>query len=154
RVVMKALEQEPERRFPDVQTFIDALEQGQNQLPRNPTIVAPVQPTGAIAPPIVAPAVIPSTAPIDLPGTVPAFPAPAPSLLTTKPQVPVPPTFQGMPPMRVTPLGDPPIEPLGQVPQKFQKATPKQLPPPSEPPARRPEGTSLGRRVFAVGLIG
>ena len=31
QVVMKALEKEPERRFPDVQVFIDALEQEQNQ---------------------------------------------------------------------------------------------------------------------------
>jgi WD40 repeat protein len=46
------------------------------------------------------------------------------------------------------------MEPLGQVSQKFQKVTPKQLPPPSEPPARRLEDTSVARRVFAVGLIG
>src|SRR5262249_28809993 len=146
RVVMKALEQEPERRFPDVQAFIDALEQEQNQLPKNPTIVVPVQPSGVVAPPIVSPPVIPSTAPIGLPGTVPAFPVPPPSLLTAPPQLFVPPSFQDVPQRRVPPLGDPPVEPLGQVPQKFQKATPKQLPPPSEPPARRPEGTSMARR--------
>ena len=155
QVVMKALEKEPERRFPDVQAFITALEQEQNQLPRNPTTVVPVQPTGVVAPPIVSPPVIPSTAPIGFSGTVPpTSPVPPPSFLATTPQKPVPPTFQGIAPMRVTPLGDSPVEPLEQVPQKFQKTTPKQLPPPSEPLARR-QGASVTRRVFsAISLIG
>src|SRR6266566_6392522 len=60
QVVMKALEKEPERRFPDVQAFIGALEQEQNQPPRNLGAAAPVQPAGLISPPLVLPPVIPS----------------------------------------------------------------------------------------------
>src|SRR5207302_5765635 len=81
--------------------------------------------------------------------------APPPSFLATTPQAPVPPTIQGVAPMRVTPPGGPPGEPLGQIPQEFKKTTPKQLPPPSQPPpARRLEGASVTRRVFAIGLVG
>jgi Tol biopolymer transport system component len=152
---MKALEKESERRFPDVQAFINALEQEQNQSPRNLESPAPVQPTGVIAPPLISPPVIPSTAPIGFSSIVPAFQAPPPSFLATTPQAPVPPTIQGVAPTRVTPLGGPPGEPLGQIPQEFKKTTPKQLPPPSQPPpARRLEGASVTRRVFAIGLVG
>ena len=56
--------------------------------------------------------------------------------------------------MRANPLGGTQRDPLGQVPREFNEPTDKQLPPPSEPPARRPEGPSVARRVFAVGLVG
>ena len=91
RVVMKALEKEPERRFPDVQAFISALEQEQNQSPRNLESVAPVQPTGVIAPPPILPPVIPPTAPVGFPSTVPAFQAPPPAV-TPPAMVPPPAT--------------------------------------------------------------
>src|SRR5258708_5408766 len=146
RVVMKALEKEPQKRFPDVQAFIDALEQEQNQPPRNRESVAPAQPTGVIAPPLVSPLVIPLT--------ISAFQAPSPNFLETPPQMPVPPTFQGVAPMRVPPPDVLPREPPRQIPHEFKKITPKQLPLPSEPPARRPEGGSVTRRIFAIGLVG
>jgi serine/threonine protein kinase len=157
RVVMKALENDPERRFPDVQAFINALGQEQDQSPGNLESAAPVQPTGIIAPSLVLPPAIPSTAPIGLSGAVPAFQVPPPGFLMATPPAPILPPFQGVAPMQVTPLGDQLGEPLGQVPQEYKETTAKQLPPPSEPPeppARRPEGTSVARRVFAIGLVG
>src|SRR5262249_11460276 len=150
----KALEKEPERRFPDVQAFINALEQEQNQSPRNLASTVSVQPTVIITPPLVSPPVMPSTAPIGFSGTAPASQVPPPGFPVTTPQMPVPPTFQGVAPMRVTPLGDLSGEPLGPVSQEFNKTTSKQLPPPNEPPARRPQGASVARRVFfAIGLV-
>ena len=96
QVVMKALEKEPERRFPDVQAFINALEQEQNQSPTNLASAAPVQATDVIARhPPVAPPVIPSTVPISFPGTVPTFQVPPPSFLVPTPQIPVSPTIAG-----------------------------------------------------------
>jgi eukaryotic-like serine/threonine-protein kinase len=146
RVVMKALEREPERRFSDVLAFINALAEEQDQLPVHLGAVAPVQPASVIAPPLVAP-----PAPIGFSGPMPAFQLPPPGVLVPMPQTPVPPTFQGVPPMRVTPAGGLPGEPLEQVPQKLKKATRKRR---SKPPARRSKGTSVTRRVFAVGLVG
>ncbi|HEY4034584.1 MAG TPA: protein kinase [Ktedonobacteraceae bacterium] len=154
RVVMKALEKEPERRFPDVQTFINTLEQEQNQLSRNLAPSVPVQPVGVTSPPLVSPSVIPSTVPMGFSGASPTFQAPPPSFLAATPQAPVPSIFQGVAPMRVTPPDSLPQEPLGHLPQELKKTMPKQLPPPSKPPARRPGGTSVTRRVFAIGLVG
>jgi eukaryotic-like serine/threonine-protein kinase len=155
RVVMKALEKEPERRFPDVQAFINTLEQEQNQSPRNLESVAPMQPTVIITPPPVSPPVMPPTAPIGFSAIAPASKVPPPSFLAEKPQTPDIPTIRVRPQMGATPLGGPPGVPLGQVSLEFQKTTSKQLPPPSEPLARRPASASVTRRVFfGVGLVG
>jgi eukaryotic-like serine/threonine-protein kinase len=156
RVVMKALEREPEKRFPDVQAFIDALEQEQNQSPRNLASAAPVQLTDVVTPPLVTPPpVIPSIAPLGFSSAGPAFQVPPPSFPEKTPQMPVSPTFQGVAPMRVTPPDSPPREPPGQLPLEFQKTITKRLPPPSEPLARRSEGGSVARRgIVAVGLVG
>jgi WD40 repeat protein/serine/threonine protein kinase len=153
QVVMKALEKEPAMRFPDVQAFINALEQ--DQPPGNFTSAAPVQPTGIIEPTPVLPPVISSTAPMGFSGAVPAFQVPPPGFPMTTPQMPFNSIFQDVPTMRVISPGGLPGESLEQVPQEYKEPTAKQPPPPSEPPAaRRPEGTSVARRVFAVGLVG
>src|SRR5262249_1923736 len=90
------------------------------------------------------------TAPIGFSDAIPAFQVPPPNFLTTPPQTSVPPTFEGTAPI---PPGNLPGESLEQVPQQFKDPTARQPPPPSEPPAPRPQGTSVARRVFAVGLV-
>jgi serine/threonine protein kinase len=132
QVVMKALEKEPERRFPDIQAFIDALEQEQNQSLGNLIAAASVVPTGVIAP-----------SPV----------SPQPAFLVATTQTPVPPTLQGVAPMQIPPPDDLTEEPLKQAPLKSKKKAPEPLPP-SKSPARRREGASVTRRVFAVGLVG
>ncbi|MGH2508461.1 MAG: hypothetical protein ACRDHZ_13835, partial [Ktedonobacteraceae bacterium] len=145
RVVMKALEQEKQKRFPSVGAFIDALEQEKSQSPRMLAAAAPVRPIPVSAPSPVAPPVSPSAAPDGFFIPMPAFPAPRPDVLAITPRTPIPPTFQNAAPMRGTPPGGPPE----WVPQTM----PEQLPPPSKPLARRP-GVSVTRRVFAVGVVG
>ncbi len=131
RVVMKALEQEPERRFPDVQAFIDALEQEGDPLPLQFQAAAPGQPMDSITPPAAEP----------------------PARLATSPQAPALPTFQSMAPMLITPSGDLPKEPPRQTPQKPKKQARQPAPPPRKPPAR-PKGATLSRRAFAFGVVG
>ena len=133
QVVMKALEKEPEKRYPDVQAFIAALEQEQNQSLGNLVAAAPVVSAGVIAP-----------APV----------SPQPTLLAATPQTPIPPTLQGMAPMQIPPHDGLPEESLEQAPQKSKKKAPEPLPPPRKPPAPSRAGTSVTRRVFAAGLVG
>ncbi|HEY7126564.1 MAG TPA: protein kinase [Ktedonobacterales bacterium] len=163
RVVMQALEKEPERRFPDVQACIAALEQAHDQLqpnqpqptppPKSRRAAAPVQPMGVSTPPPVAPPVIPLPAPVGSSGKVPTFQANPPESLAPSPQTPVPPTLQSVAPMPISPPGGSPIAPLRLAPQEFKRA-PEQLPPASKPAPRSPNGASVTRRVFAVGLVG
>ena len=131
RVVMRALEQDPERRFPDVQAFIDALEQEQNQALGNLR-------TAVLAPSmnVIAPVVSPS-----------------PGFLGIPPQAPASPMSRDVAPMQAAPPGGPPEEPLEQKPQKPRKKVPEPLPPPKKSPARR-KGGSVTRRAFAVGMVG
>lgn len=153
QVVMKALEREPERRFPDAQAFIDALEQVQNQSSRNLRAVAPVQPAGVIPPPLVLSLVIPSPpAPSNFSRIVPAFPLPSPGFSVVEPPTPAPPAVWDVAPMPVPLPGSPAGELLE--PQKSKKTTRKQSRSRSKPPARRRAGASVTRRVFAVGLVG
>lgn len=152
QVVMKALEKEPGRRFPDVQAFINALEQEQSQSPRNLASTVSVQPTVIITPSPVSPPVMPSTAPI---GFLPASQVPPPAFLAKKPQMHDIPTIRNVAPIRGTPPVNSPRAPLGQVSQEARQMTLKQLALPSEPPAPRPESVSAVRRAFfAVGLVG
>ncbi len=154
RVVMRALEQEPERRFPDVQAFVEALEEEQKQPSRQLWVVAPVQPMDVIAPPPVSPPVVPSPISAGFAGSLPTFQSPSPGVLAPPPQVPVLPTTQSVAPVPVTPPGGQPGEPVGQAPHESRKKAPKQLLPPGEPPSRRAKSSSMTRRVFAVGLVG
>jgi eukaryotic-like serine/threonine-protein kinase len=147
QVVMKALERKPERRFRDIQAFINALEQEQGQPPIN--LGAPVQTMGVLAP--LLPPVTPSTAPVSFSGL--PFQAPPPTFRTT-PQMAIPPTFQDAAPGQVESASNPPSEPLRLVPQDFKKIKPKSSPSPSVPLARRRKRTSITRRLFSVGLVG
>lgn len=153
RVVMKALAREPNRRFSDVGTFIDALERGHNQLSRTLAATAFVQSVDIGAPPLVTPPVVSSPPPDTFFIPMPAFPVPQSGLLTTTPQPPVPPvspTLQRGAPMRVMP----PASLLGEPPEQVLQTRPESLPPPGKRPARRSQGTSMTRRVFSVGLVG
>ncbi len=154
RVVMRSLEQEPERRFPDVQAFIEALEEEHKRPSRQPGVVAPVQPIDIIAPPPVSPPIVPSPIPAGFAGSLSPFQSPSPDVLARPPQAPVLPTIQGVAPIAVTPSGSQPEEPVGQTPRESRKKAPKQLLPPGEPSSRRAKGSSMTRRVFAVGLVG
>lgn len=145
RVVMKALEQDKNRRFPSVEAFIDALEQEKSQPPKMFATTAPVRPLSASAPSPVVPPTKVSAAPEGFFVPMPAFPAPRPDLSAITPRTPILPTFQDVAPMRGTPPG--------ALPEGVSRITPEPLPPPSRPPARRP-GVSVTRRVFAVGLVG
>jgi WD40 repeat protein len=137
QVVMKALEQEPAKRFPDVQTFIDALEQEHHQALGHLAAAPPVRPMGASAPLLVSPPL-----------------SPPPGFLAPTAQKPLPAAFQDVVPLQASLPGDLPEKPPGQIPQKARKKAPKQSPPPSKSPARQREGGSITRRVFAVGLVG
>ncbi|HEU5370167.1 MAG TPA: protein kinase [Ktedonobacterales bacterium] len=129
-VVMKALEREPEKRFPDVQAFIDALEQEYQQSLGHLAAV-PARPIGRGMPPAASP----------------------PGVLGATPPAPLPSPFQDVAPVQMLPTDDLPEEPPEQLPRKARKKTPKPAPPRSKPPARR-EGGSIRRRAFAVGLVG
>lgn len=145
RVVMAALEQDKNRRFPSVEAFIDALQQEKSQSPRILAATAPARPIPVSTPLPVAPPINPPTAPDGFFIPMPAFPAPQPSLSALTPRTPIPPTIQDMAPRRGTPPGG--------LPEWVPQTTPEPLPPPSKPPARR-SGVSVTRRVFAVGLVG
>lgn len=146
RVVMKALEQEQQKRFSSVEAFISALEQEKSQSPKILAATAPVRQIDGSAPPPVVPPLNPSAAPGGFFIPMPAFPAPQPGLSAAiTPRAPIPPIFQNVAPMRGTPPSD--------LPEWVPQTTPEPLPPTSKPPARRP-GVSVTRRVFAVGLVG
>ena len=164
QVVMRALEKEPEKRFPDVQAFIDALEQEQKQLPADlstTSVATPDLPTGTITPAIVAPAPAPYPAPRGFLGPEPASPSPALAPLATMPQMSAPPALQHDPQARImlptslstvsTPA--PPAPALKQEVHRPVKKARVQSPPPAKPPARRQGGTSVTRRIFSLGLI-
>ncbi len=130
-VVMRALEREPEKRFPDVQAFIDALEREYQQPLGHLIAAAPAPPLAVRAAPAASP---------------PAFSVATPPTLLPSPS-------QGVAPVQISLPDGLPEEPSEQLPRKARKKTPKQARPPSQPPARR-EGGSITRRVFAVGLVG
>lgn len=140
RVLMKALEGDPSRRFSDVQAFIDALEQEQNQALGNLK-------TAALAPPVQALPVQASLkhviAPPVSPPVVQAIPPRAPALAIP----------QDLTPIYLAPPASPPPATVEQKAQKGRKKAPEPLPPPQKRPARR-KGASMTRRVFAVGMVG
>ncbi len=131
-VVLKALEQEPERRFPTVQAFIDALEQEQDPASQYVVAAAPAHPIGVIAPPQVS----------------------SPNLLATALQTPVPSAIQVVAPPQPPTSDDPPEELLVQVSQKSKKKAGKKHLVAKQPPAHRRESSSISRRLFAAGLVG
>ncbi len=132
RVVMRALEREPGKRFPDVQAFIDALEQEYHQSLGSLGAAVPAPSLAVSAPPAAAP----------------------PALLVATPQTPLLPPVQGPAPLQLASPDDLTEDQPDQPPQKPKKKRPKPTPPPSKPPARRREGGSITRRVFAVGFVG
>ncbi|HLG79120.1 MAG TPA: protein kinase, partial [Ktedonobacteraceae bacterium] len=89
--VMRALEKDPDRRHPDVQSFVSILLQAQKESDGDVIHKAPVQPTGVIEPPIVVrtsterpktmnPPRTPEIAPAFPPPTPPASPSPRPQV--------------------------------------------------------------------------
>ncbi len=128
QVVMQALEKEPERRFPDVQAFIAALEQAYHQPQPNQSHPTQLR--------------YHELSPTHPPKNAGAAPPP------------VAPPLQGVAPMPISPPGGPPGSPLRPVPQEFKRAAPEQLTLPSEPSTRHQKGVSVTRRVFAAGLVG
>jgi serine/threonine protein kinase len=117
--VMRALEKDPDRRYPDVQSFISVLLQAQQESEGDVIHKAPAQPTGVIEPPIVirtsterpktmnaprTPEIAPAVPPSTPPAFSPAMPQGAPG---------------GQPPN--LPLAAPPYQPPN-VPMQFPQA--------------------------------
>ncbi len=159
RAVMRALEKDPSKRFGDVQAFIQALEQDQVRPLAAPW--TPAQQGGPISTPGFTPAPSFQAAP---PQNAPSFQAAPPQNV---------PAFQAAPPQNVpafqaaqqaggpvstpgfaTPA--PSFQPATLVPQLGQTANapvePELVNEPMAP--RRDQGTTVSRRVFAVGLVG
>jgi WD40 repeat protein len=156
QVVMKALEQEPDKRFPDVQAFIDALEREHSQSLRSLSAAVPVS----------APIVIESSLALPSSDIQPAtsqVSVPSPGVISSP--LPLPPS--DVPPVTLRASVPPPVavsSPL-VLPLPAIRATPPRMPPPPpnpilvtpphrKPTARRREGASVTRRIFAVGLVG
>jgi serine/threonine protein kinase len=115
--VMKALEKDPERRYPDVQSFVSVLLQAQKEPGGDAIQRAPAQPTGVIEPPVVIRTSTerPKTMhPPRTPESAPAFPPPTPPAFPpARPQA----APGGQPNM---PIATPPYQPPNAPMQHFQ----------------------------------
>jgi eukaryotic-like serine/threonine-protein kinase len=147
-VLMKALAKDPTQRFPDIRSFMNALEQEQTArsqpVPGLRMPPPPVPPRSTMSPPATLPATVavPSQPPYNAspaqqpPAGNAAFPAPVQRPAYDISQNPVPPVQS--PPAQAAFAVNAPLAPI----------TPAALAP------RRRDGNTMTRRAFAVGLVG